>query len=127
MTDNTTGFAKTSKSKADFIDFIASTYYAQNCAHCRSVQGIALIAVFVGMFATSAGVIGGLKAATSASSVLLGYFGGMFIGSAICIGCWLMFFSLWKGVTDKIADNAPSVETGVTTTETLLDNDDIPY
>ena len=104
MTDNTAQFAKLTKGKADFIDFIASTFYAQNCAHCRSIQGLCIIAAMVGVVAASSGTVGAISALRGESSILLGYVGGFLSGGAISVLLWLGFFALWKAVTLKIVD-----------------------
>jgi len=104
VTDNTAQFAKLSKGKADFIDFIASTFYAQNCAHCRSIQGLCIIAAMVGVVAASSGAVGSISALRGETSILLGYVGGFLSGAAISVLLWLGFFALWKAVTLKIVD-----------------------
>ena len=56
-------FARISHARSDFFDFVASTFYSQKCALCRTVQGIALVLSGPLMFWAAHGFLAGAAVA----------------------------------------------------------------
>lgn len=56
-------FARIAQDRGDFFDFVASVFYSQKCALCRTVQGIALVLAGPLMFWAAHGFLAGMAVA----------------------------------------------------------------